>query len=84
MKTPWNAWVCTEADDVPRVGTLLFESLDGDTEDRSVQPVIITNADGYTNIINSQMDHTWDGFYTGQLRLSRFPAQIYTGKHYTV
>jgi len=20
------------------------------------------------------MDHKWDGFYTGQIRLSRFPA----------
>lgn len=30
------------------------------------------------------MDHVWDGFYTGQLRLSRFPAQLETGKDYTV
>lgn len=30
------------------------------------------------------MDHVWDGFYTGQLRLSRFPAQIETGQDYTV
>jgi len=50
---------------VPQVGTLVFESLDEDTEDRSVQPVVITNADGYKNVINSMMDHTWDGFYTG-------------------
>lgn len=54
---------------------LLFESLDADTYDRSVQPVIITNeATGYSNKINSMMDHVWDGFYTGQKRLSRFPA----------
>ena len=26
--------------------------------------------------INSMMDHVWDGFYTGQTRLSRFPAMI--------
>ena len=30
------------------------------------------------------MDHGWDGFYTSQLRLSRFPAQIQTGKSYTI
>ena len=30
------------------------------------------------------MDHVWDGFYSGQLRLSRFPAQIETKGHYTV
>jgi len=30
------------------------------------------------------MDHVWDGFYSGQLRLSRFPAQIQMGRDYTV
>jgi len=30
------------------------------------------------------MDHVWDGFYTGQLRMSRFPAQIESGVDYTV
>lgn len=67
MQTTWNAWICADPaqTSVPAVGTLLFESLDEDTEDRSVQPVIITNSDGYRNVLNSFMDHTWDGFYTG-------------------
>ena len=84
--TTWNAWICADPTQtaVPQVGTLLFESLDYDTEDRSVQPVIITNSDSYRNVLNSFMDHTWDGFYTGQKRLSRFPSQILTGKSYTV
>lgn len=30
------------------------------------------------------MDHMWDGFYTGQKRLSRFNAQILTNKAYTM
>lgn len=29
------------------------------------------------NKINSFMDHVWDGFYTGQTRLSRFPILVY-------
>lgn len=29
------------------------------------------------NKINSYMDHVWDGFYTGQTRLSRFPILVY-------
>lgn len=37
---------------------------------------------GYENVLNSMMDHTWDGFYTGQKRLSRFPAQIETDEDY--
>lgn len=82
----WNAWSCYDPNQVlvPQVGQLVFESLDYDTEDRSVQPVVIENDDGYRNVINSNMDHTWDGFYTGQLRLSRFPAQILTDKAYTM
>lgn len=30
--------------------------------------------------LNSFMDHVWDGFYTGQLRESRFPAVVYAPK----
>jgi len=28
------------------------------------------------NKLNSMMDHVWDGFYTGQKHLSRFPGLI--------
>jgi len=71
----WDAWECSDR----KIGVLLFESLDGDTWDRSVQPINITeevdySENRYNNILNSAMDHVWDGFYTGQLRLSRFPA----------
>lgn len=30
------------------------------------------------NKLNSFMDHIWDGFYSGQLRESRFPAIVYS------
>lgn len=30
------------------------------------------------------MDHVWDGFYTGQIRLSRFPIQMQTDEDYTL
>ena len=29
------------------------------------------------NKVNSFMDHVWDGFYQGQIRLSRFPIIVY-------
>lgn len=51
--------------------------------DRSVQPVIITSTD-YENTLNSFMDHGWDGFYTSQKRLTRFPSQVQTDKSYTI
>jgi hypothetical protein len=28
------------------------------------------------NVLNAEMDHVWDGFYTGQLRQTRFPAVV--------
>lgn len=74
--TNWNAAYCTGADDL---GVLLFESLDADTSDRTIQPMKLTSLEdnySYENTVNSYMDHVWDGFYTGQLRLSRFPMQI--------
>lgn len=30
------------------------------------------------------MDHVWDGFYTGQKRMSRFPVLIETGFNYDI
>ena len=32
------------------------------------------------NKVNSYMDHVWDGFYTGQTRLTRFPIIVYAPK----
>jgi len=28
------------------------------------------------NVLNIEMDHVWDGFYTGQLRQTRIPAVV--------
>lgn len=77
----WNGYYCENRN----IGLLLFESLDSDTYDRSIQPINILNEEtGFNNTLNSMMDHVWDGFYTGQLRLSRFPGQLETGKDYTL
>jgi hypothetical protein len=47
---------------------------------RSVTPIYITdNSDNSTNKLNSFMDHIWDGFYTGQLKMARWPSIIQTG-----
>lgn len=60
------------------MGILIFESEDDDTLDRSVQPVYARMHDSrIDNKVNSFMDHVWDGFYTGQIRLTRFPVLVY-------
>jgi len=52
---------------------------DVDWEDRNVAPVYVYNeATGYSNKLNHQMDHMWDGFYTGQKHKSMFAAQVDT------
>jgi hypothetical protein len=61
---------------------LLFESLDSDKMDRTFSPIYVTSEDfvlgpgdiKYYNKLNTFMDHVWDGFYTGQKRMSRFPS----------
>jgi hypothetical protein len=68
-----NAYIC----DDKNLGILLFESNDDDWKDRSMQPIYVSQeGSAYKNKLNSMMDHVWDGFYTGQIRLSRFPSII--------
>ena len=80
-KSSWNGFYCQNRN----LGVLIFESRDPDTNDRSLQPIEIYSEESkfYTKV-NSFMDHVWDGFYTGQVRLSRFPVQIETGYLYVV
>lgn len=69
-----NAWTCQQN----KLGILQFESEDPDTLDRSMQPIYSKmKGTNMNNKINSYMDHVWDGFYTGQTRLSRFPVLVY-------
>lgn len=67
---------------------LIFEGINSENvveEDRELQPVNVYGlGHDYLNIINSMMDHGWDGFYSSQKRLQRFPILIETGKDYTV
>jgi len=75
----WNGYLCDNKD----LGILLFESEDDDKWDRSMQPIYIKESgEGKvaSNKLNSFMDHVWDGFYTGQVRLSRFPGLVQGGK----
>jgi len=70
-KESQNAYICKRE----YLGILTFESTDEDQEDRSMQPIYVkllgTNMN---NKLNSMMDHMWDGFYTGQKRMSRFQS----------
>lgn len=68
-----NAWICRN----DNLGVLLFESQDVDKEDRSLDPIYLgLQGTPMKSKINAMMDHMWDGFYTGQKRLTRFPALI--------
>ena len=64
---------------------LIFESLDADKEERNMAPVAISSSTmtSFANVLNAMMDHVWDGFYTGQLRLQRFPTLIKAGRDNT-
>lgn len=73
-----NGYVCSAV--ATDLGMLIFESLDDDSWDRSLQPIYM-EMDGtdQNNVVNAFMDKVWDTFYTGQVRMSRFPVVVDPG-----
>jgi len=72
-KKSWNGYECTS----DTLSILLFENNDWDSIDRNLIPIYITQeGTEINNKLNSFMDHIWDGFYTGQQRVSRYPALV--------
>jgi hypothetical protein len=56
---------------------LTWESLDEDKLTRIITPIEIIGMNLTTrNVINTFMDHMWDGFYTSMKRLSRWVSII--------
>jgi len=81
LKPSWQGYLCQDTS----LALLTFESLDDDSLDRSIQPIYILNEEtDFKNTLNSMMDHQWDGFYTSQKRVARFPGILTTGQDYTL
>ena len=89
-----NAYVCVQdSSDKNYYMMMSFESQDSDKETRTIAPINVTSAvevfdtelgNKFRNDLAQFQDHMWDGFYTGHLRLSRFPGIIYTGRYYNI
>jgi hypothetical protein len=48
-----------------------------------VSPIYVESLNtSAVNKLNTFMDHIWDGFYTGQLRMARWPAIVQTGNNF--
>jgi len=65
--------------DTTHLAQITFESLDSDKRDRSSQPIWVNSTDAdsdFSNKLNAFMDHVWDGFYTGQLRMQKFVSIV--------
>lgn len=59
----------------------MFESQDDDYLTRILSPVNVRSLNLTSrNVLNSMMDHLWDGFYTSMKRRSRYPALVQGGK----
>jgi hypothetical protein len=72
----WNGYYCTN----DNLAMLVFESLDDDKLTRVVSPVQVLGMNiSSRNVVNSYMDHIWDGFYPSLKRLSRFISVIQGG-----
>lgn len=69
LVSQWNGYYCNNDD----LAIVTWASLDDDNRTRIVTPITITSLNLTTrNVINTFMDHGWDGFYTSMLRYSRF------------
>ena len=75
----WNAWLCNSSSIDP--AQLIIESLDADTETRSLVPVALASA-GYVDIMNGGQDHGWCFGYTCLKRLSTFFSTVALGHAY--
>lgn len=72
----WNAYRCLN----DNIGVLIFETQDDDKYQRMISPIYVNSLNmNSTNKINTFMDHTWDGIFSGQNRLGRWPSIIETG-----
>lgn len=80
LQTSWNSYLC-----YTKIAQIMFESLDGDKEDRMVSPIyVLGQSNSFNNTLNTFMDHCWDGHYTCQKRLSRFPSIVEVDRTYEI
>jgi hypothetical protein len=74
--TDWNGYYCTNEN----FAMITWESLDEDKLTRIITPIEVIGMNLTTrNVINTFMDHMWDGFYTSMKRLSRWVSIIQAG-----
>ena len=65
----WNGYYCENS----KLALFTFESFDDDKYKRILSPINVQSMNLTSrNVLNTFMDHLWDGFYTSMLRLSRF------------
>ena len=89
-----NAYLCVaDSSDRNKYMMMIFDSLDKDKATRTFAPINVTSygksfisemGTGFRNDIAQYIDQTWDGFYTGHVRLSRFPGIVYSGQYYNI
>lgn len=73
----WNGYYCENN----KLALITFESFDEDKFKRILSPINVVSMNLTSrNVLNTFMDHLWDGFYTSMLRLSRFAALVQGGK----
>ena len=76
FQSAWNGYYCNN----DQIAILIFESQDSDNWTRIISPInVVSMNTSEVNVLNTMMDHLWDGFYTSEKRLSRYPTLILGG-----
>ena len=94
LKSIMNAYFCIRNQSDPNYYMVLqFESFDSDNQTRTFSPINVTSygnsftsesGGGFRDDLANFQDHTWDGFYTGHIRWSRFPGIVWSGQYYNI
>ncbi|OMJ78805.1 hypothetical protein SteCoe_21333 [Stentor coeruleus] len=89
-----NSYVCEKIHtEVDIYETLIFKSLDPDSETRTFSPINITSwgntfeswkGPTFFNELQNFMDHSWSGFYTIHIKSSIYPNIIWSGQYYNI
>ncbi|CAG5104755.1 Oidioi.mRNA.OKI2018_I69.chr1.g1509.t1.cds [Oikopleura dioica] len=77
-----DSWKCTGVDS--NYGVLIFESMDKDSTDRRLSPIVIRSSSGFVDMVNGPSNHRGSHGYAAISRISTFFFILRTGEEYKI
>ncbi|CBY32974.1 unnamed protein product [Oikopleura dioica] len=77
-----DSWKCSGEDS--NYGILIFESMDKDSTDRRLSPIVIRSSSGFVDMVNGPSNHRGSHGYAAISRISTFFFILRTGEEYEI